>query len=153
MSIRFAADAVSGSADAIPMKIRPTRLVGRGEGDEGLKLCQGCAGVDCLCGLWDGFAQMIRPSGGDEGGGGVEQYDVAACGFFPGQDFANQRGIKSGISAGDFVERGARQAKFLGRNFVGVHLAFADFPDARWTGYRDFVQSVAAVDYQRTMQS
>ena len=66
---------------------------------------------------------MIGLSGGDQGGGGVEQYDIAAGGFLPRQYFAYQRGIQSGVSAGYVVERGALQAEFLGRDFVTMNLS------------------------------
>ena len=96
---------------------------------------------------------MIGASGGDEGGGGVEQHDVTARGFLPGQYFADQRGVASGVSAGYVIERGALQAEFLGRNFVAMNLSLAHFGDARGAGDGDFVQAVTSVDNERATQS
>ncbi len=111
------------------------------------------ARINRVCGQRNCIAQVIGLSGGDEGGGGVEQHDVAAGGFLPGQYFADQRGVASGVSAGYVIERGALQAEFLGRNFVAMNLCLAHLGDARWGGDGDFVQAVTSVDNERATQT
>src|SRR5208282_59867 len=96
---------------------------------------------------------MIGVSGGNQGGGGVEQHDIAAGGFLPGQYFADQRGVASGVSTGYVIERGALQAEFLGRNCVAVNWRLSHLGDARWGGDGDFVQAVTSVDDERATQT
>src|SRR5208282_1925827 len=118
---------------------------GCGESDKRLQLSKRGARINRVCGQRNCIAQMIGASGGDEGGGGVEQHDVAAGGLLRGQYFTDQRGVASGVSAGYVVERGALQAKFLGCDFVAMNLRLAHLGDARWGGDGDFVQAVTSV--------
>ena len=122
-------------------------------GDESFQLCEGRAAIYRISGQRHCIAQMIGPSSGDERGGGVEQYHVAASGFLPGQYFADQHGVLRGVSAGDVFQRCSLEAELFRCYFVGVYLAFTDFSDARGAGNGDFVQAVAAVNYQRSMQT
>ncbi len=103
-------------------------------------------------GLGDGVAEMVGFSGGYEGGGCVEQNDVAAWGFLPGQDFTNQMGVCRGVSAGDGFERCSGQAEFFGSYFVGMDLAGADFSDASGAGDGDFIEAIAAVHDEGAME-
>ena len=59
-----------------------------------------------------------RP-GGDEGGGGVEQDDVAACAFDAGDHVVEQRLIGFDVAAGELGEGGARQTGHLRRDARG----------------------------------
>ena len=65
----------------------------------------------------------------------------------------DQAGIVRGVSAGDFFQCRSPQAELLWRHFVSMHLAFADFSDTGRTSNRNFVESVAAMNNQRAMQS
>jgi len=69
-----------------------------------------------------------RPPSRNERGGGVEQHHVAAGNFLPDRTSRSVQHCKRRLR-GDFVNRGALQAEFLGRHFVAPNLSFAHFGD------------------------
>ena len=79
-------------------------------------------------------------SADQEGGGGVEQDDVAiGAGLAVQQARAGPRRSAAGVAAGEVGQRGARQADGLGRDGEQAHRAVAPFGDlglARWWSSR-----------------
>ena len=68
-----------------------------GEGGGGL------AGVDGFSSHGYAFFEIEGEAGGDEGGGGVEEDDVAARAWDAGEDVVEVGGVGGDISAGELI--------------------------------------------------
>ncbi len=84
----------------------------------------GFAGVDGFSAQGYSLLQVFDEASGDQGGGGVEEDNVAASAGDSGEDVVEVGGVGGDVTAGELIKRGAREAG----HFRSSACAF----DGRW---------------------
>ncbi len=79
----------------------------------------GLAGVDGFRALGDTFFEVLSEAGGYQGGGGIQENNVAAGAGNAGKDVVEQGRIQLHVAPAELVESGARQASHFGSDAGG----------------------------------
>lgn len=101
------------------------------------KAVEGGAGEDGVLGLFEGFGEIFREASADEGGGGIEQDDVAFRAVeFAAKNFEEDFGVGGGVAALEIGELGGGESELERIELEGGGLLsfsrgeFGDFVDA-----------------------
>ncbi len=119
----------------------------------------GFAGVDGFSAQGYALLEVVNEACGYEGGGGVEEDDVAARAGDAGEDVVEVGGVGGDVSTGELVESGASQAGHFGGDASGFEgrrlagLGLFDAADNGFAGGGELVDAIGSVDDEGALRS